>query len=568
MALPGISSIPYLRKVFFFTHGIGLTAGMIFPIAAGPFLGPDIPFHTFAFMCLLMGYLTGATMYFFVRITLKKQLRLQLQMLRPLTGMSADRDQTLESMQEVLQASVNQVELLVQTIFDTIAELAPHHQRLAERSSYLAERAIDGLRSASSNREIVAGMEEQHSKIAGQMDGLSSQTQNEAASSRELFASLKEMADAMEHSNAKFLETTATVDEMASSSREVTEKTAVASAHSSGALSDLRTIEKALTAIREGAVSSVEATKTVHEDAKSGLEIMNESIEEMNRIENESRKTTEVMQRLVLQTQEVTKIVDVIRDLVSDTELLAFNAAIIAAKAGAEGKGFSVVAGEIRDLAERTTVSAQDIHNIIKTIETDTSEMTVAVETTATRIVRGKQLSMETGRALRQIMGSAEQSSSMAQQIADQTDQQSIRAHTLLDDVSQSLHSVQSISNAMNEQLTSIQRIQEGTIEMREAADQITLGMSEQVRANREFDRGLAEREVQIQSVNDAVQYQTKNVQLIYDLIANAESRLTQNREKVEENLKEIEEMEILSGRLKELAEVFREYKQEEGTSR
>jgi hypothetical protein len=190
MALPGISSIPYLRKVFFFTHVIGLMAGVMFPFIAGPFLGPDVPFFSFAFMCLLMGYVTGATMYLFVRITLKKQLRLQLLMLQPLTGIAAEGDQTIESMQEVMQSSVKQVELLVQTIFDTIEELAPHHQVLAERSAYLSERAIEGLRAATSNREMVAGMEEQHSTVAEQMEALSGRTQNEAASSRELFASL------------------------------------------------------------------------------------------------------------------------------------------------------------------------------------------------------------------------------------------------------------------------------------------------------------------------------------------------------------------------------------------
>ena len=192
MALPGISSIPYLRKVFFFTHAIGMMAGVMFPFIAGPFLGPDVPFLSFATMCLMMGYVTGATMYLFVRITLKKQLRLQLLMLRPLTGITAEGDQTIESMQAVMQSSVTQVELLVQTIFETIEELAPHHQVLAERSAYLAERATEGLRAATSNREMVAGMEEQHSNVAEQMDVLSGRTQNEAASSRELFASLKE----------------------------------------------------------------------------------------------------------------------------------------------------------------------------------------------------------------------------------------------------------------------------------------------------------------------------------------------------------------------------------------
>ena len=563
MALPSISSISYLRKVFFFTHGIGLMAGVMFPLIAVPFLDPDVSLAPFAVMCMLMGYVVGATMYLFVRITLKKQLRVQLQMLQPLTGIKAEGDQTIESMQDVAQVSVRQVELLVQTIFDTIDELAPHHHVLAERSTYLAERAAEGLRAATNNREMVSDMEVQYRNVAEQMDILSGRTQEEAALSRELFASLKEMADAMGHSNTKFHETTTSVDEMASSTREVTEQASGVSTRTSGALGDLRTIEQVLTAIREGAVASVAATKTVHIDARSGLDIMNESIEEMSRIEAESQNATAAMQRLVQQTAEVTKVIEVIRNLVSDTELLAFNAAIIAAKAGAEGKGFSVVAGEIRDLAERTAISAEDIHSIITAIGSDTGEMKTAVESTASSISRGKQLSVEAGQALQQIMGSAEQSSAVAQKIADQTDEQSDRSHTLLDDVSASLHSVQVISTVMNEQMVSIQRIQEGIFEMKAVADQVTRGMDEQVRTNREFDRGLAERELQIQSIHEAIQYQARNVQQIYDLIASSEARLLKNKEKVQSNVDDISEMELLSGRLKELAEVFKMYKQE-----
>ncbi|NIQ97156.1 MAG: hypothetical protein GWN87_25485, partial [Desulfuromonadales bacterium] len=107
--------------------------------------------------------------------------------------------------------------MLVETITETIEELAPHYNGLSERSSYLSERVDEGLKSASVNRDNIVSMEEQHRSIAEQMEILSARTQEEAALSRELFASLQEMATAMEHSNMKFLETTASVDEMASS---------------------------------------------------------------------------------------------------------------------------------------------------------------------------------------------------------------------------------------------------------------------------------------------------------------------------------------------------------------
>nr|NIS43151.1 hypothetical protein [Desulfuromonadales bacterium] len=311
---------------------------------------------------------------------------------------------------------------------------------------------------------------------------------------------------------------------MASSTSQVSEQAGSFARLVEGSVADLQTIEKALVTIQEGATTSAESVEAVTADAESGLEIMNQSISEMDRIDDESKKATAAMQRLVQQTEEVTKIIEVIKDLVSDTELLAFNAAIIAAKAGAEGKGFSVVAGEIRDLADRTTTSAEDIHNIITAIANDTQEVTEAVDATAERISRGKQLSVETGAALSKIMQSAKESTARAHDISNQTSEQSSRAHTLIDDTAKSLMSVKSIVNAMQEQTVSIQRIQEGTAEMKAAADQITRGMEEQVKANREFDHGLADREDKIRTVNSAVQFQTETVQKIYDLIATSEN--------------------------------------------
>lgn len=563
MTLPGISEIPYIRKVFFFTHGVGLLAGVIFPILTSPLLGTEINYTLFFLVCLLMGYCTGACMYFFVRITLKKQLRQQLQMLQPLTGKTSETDESVESLTETVRNSVSQVEMLVQTIIETIEDLAPHYNALSERSNFLSERAVDGLKAATTNREITGSMEEQQRSIAEQMDILSSRTQEEAALSRELFASLQEMATAMDHSNMKFLETTASVDQMASNTDQVTQQARDFSNLVEGSVDDLQSIEQALITIRDGATTSAESVEAVTGNAESGLEIMNESISEMDRIEEESRKATAAMGRLVEQTEEVTKIIEVIKDLVSDTELLAFNAAIIAAKAGAEGKGFSVVAGEIRDLADRTTTSAEDIHNIITAIANDTGEVTAAVNATADRIARGKQLSRETGAALTKIMESARESTTRANEISRQTSEQSNRAHTLIEDTSRSLMSVKAIVNAMNEQSAAIKRIQEGTAEMKSAADQITRGMEEQVKANREFDKGLAEREEQILTVNEAVQLQSDTVKKIYEMIETSESRLQGNKDKISEIVSDIKKMEVLSDRLKELADVFRIKKDE-----
>jgi methyl-accepting chemotaxis protein len=92
---------------------------------------------------------------------------------------------------------------------------------------------------------------------------------------------------------------------------------------------------------------------------------------------------------------------------------------------------------------------------------------------------------------------------------------------------------------------------------MKGAADQIARGMEEQVRATREFDRGLAEREEQIQSIHEATQFQMTTVEKVFSHFASSEERLTKNAEKADILAREIRELEALADRLRKLAAGF-----------
>ncbi|PLX82652.1 MAG: hypothetical protein C0617_13470 [Desulfuromonas sp.] len=547
----------FLKKVFILTHCSGLVAVMLFPLVATPIVGPAARSLPFVISCLAMGLVLGVFLYLFIRTTLKRHLRLQLEVLSPLTGEGALKDESFEGLHGALRSSVNQVQNLVQAILSTLDRQDPHFEVLASNSSYLSERAQEGLDAAHRSNQDVKAMEEKQQEITNQIELLSNRTQDEAALSRQLSASLEEMAGAMDHSTAKFLETTTSVDEMASSILEVAAQTDEIARSVEGTTHDLDAIGDSLGKIRTGASASAEAAGGVKQDAETGLQVVRTSMEEMDRIERESRKATEAMQRLSQQTGEVVKIIEVIKELVSDTELLAFNAAIIAAKAGAEGKGFSVVAEEIRDLADRTTTSAQDIHRIVQAIREDTREVTDAVEGTGQRIQRGKQLSLSTGEALGKIVESSSRAAAASSEIAELTGLEGERARTLLNDAGRSLRSVKAIARAMVEQQSAITRIQEGVTEMKGATDQIARGMEEQVRANREFDRGLTERESQIQAINEVTRFQMATSQRVFAHFATSQNRLTTNTQKATLLTREVAALESLTGTLRQQAGKF-----------
>jgi methyl-accepting chemotaxis protein len=403
----------------------------------------------------------------------------------------------------------------------------------------------------------MVSMEEKQKEVIEQVQALMEKAQDEAAWSRELSASLAEMSGAMDHSTSKFLETTATVDQMAASIREVVDQAEEVARSVEGTAHDLDSIGDSLARVQAGAVGSANSANTVKEDAENGLRVVKASMEEMARIEQESRKATEAMLRLSHQTKEVAKIIEVIKELVSDTELLAFNAAIIAAKAGEEGKGFSVVAEEIRDLADRTTASAQDIQQIVKTIGDDTQKVTAAVNATAQAIAKGKELSQSTGEALSKIVESSSEASASSDEIADLTEQQGRRARALLNDAGRSLKSVKAITRIVQEQQVAVARTQEGVTQMKAAADQIARGMAEQVKANQQFDQGLSEREIQVQAINEATQHQMTTASKVLDHFAKSEARLTKNAQKAAVIGQETVELEALVSQLKELAASF-----------
>lgn len=546
--------LSYLKKIFYLTHMTGLAAGALFPFLVYPLLGEAALRPGFMLASLLMGFGIAAVMFLMMRQTLKSQLALQLKMLAPLAGETTLENGTVEGLQDAVGNAVNQVEGFVKDLIETVDSMLPHYRSLAESSGYLATKARDGLVAAQTTRKDVQAMDEKQQEVQQQVQTLAERSQSEAAISRQLSTSLAEMSDAMEHTTSQFLETSTGVNQLASSVSGMAERAEQVARSVEGTSRDLDLIRDSMVKIRTGAQASARAVGAVKSDARDGLLVVKAAMEEMERIDLESQRATQAMQRLSRQTVEVGKIIEVIKELVSDTELLAFNAAIIAARAGEEGKGFSVVAEEIRDLADRTTSSAQDIHRIVKAIGGDTSEVTAAVEATSQRIAKGKQLSLSAGEALSKIADSSQLASTATSDIAALTGEQSERASILLEDAGSSLRSVKAIARAIQEQQIAIQRIQSGVTAMKSAADQISRGMEEQVRANQEFSRGLLEREDQVRAINDATRFQMTTVKKVYEHFSSSEIRLQKNAEKAQGIRNDLSAMESLAKRLREMA--------------
>jgi twitching motility protein PilJ len=130
------------------------------------------------------------------------------------------------------------------------------------------------------------------------------------------------------------------------------------------------------------------------------------------------------IKRLGDRSLEISEIIDTIEDISSQTNLLAVNAAIEAAGAGEAGLRFSIVADEIRKLAERSTKAAKDIETLIQAIQGETQELTVVMEQGTREVEAGHRVTVEAGDSLKQIATVSQRSAALAEEISLATRQQ------------------------------------------------------------------------------------------------------------------------------------------------
>jgi methyl-accepting chemotaxis protein len=169
------------------------------------------------------------------------------------------------------------------------------------------------------------------------------------------------------------------------------------------------------------------ATKTslkATQAAIKGGEAVTETIKGMQRIRATVQSTGKKIKGLGERSLEIGAIIEVINEIATQTNLLALNAAIEAARAGEQGKGFAVVADEVRKLAERAARATKDITGLIKGIQVETSEAVTVMEEGTREVEEGTKLADQAGSALREIQEIVKQTSVLMTDITKAADNQ------------------------------------------------------------------------------------------------------------------------------------------------
>ena len=209
----------------------------------------------------------------------------------------------------------------------------------------------------------------------------------------------------------------AAASEMSSTSAHV----ATASTQQSEAASDMAaTVEEMTVSINHVADRSLEANRISSESgrlASSGEAVIGHTVEDMNDIAGTVNEAAALIQQLEANSQQISNVVAVIRDVADQTNLLALNAAIEAARAGEQGRGFAVVADEVRKLAERTSASTKEISSTIDTMRTSASNAVGSMQGVVSRVALGVERAQEANVSIKQIGEGSRNAVSMVEEI-------------------------------------------------------------------------------------------------------------------------------------------------------
>ncbi|OLQ94691.1 chemotaxis protein [Vibrio ponticus] len=216
--------------------------------------------------------------------------------------------------------------------------------------------------------------------------------------------------------------------------------------------------------VAQSANSAAEASEQADLAAASGKVVVEESIQMIENLSTDLHESVNAMHVLAQHSEEIGKVVDVIQDISEQTNLLALNAAIEAARAGEQGRGFAVVADEVRTLASRTQESTKEIMETIQRLQQGSRDSTQRLEKGADNASVTVEKAQEAGHSLEQIKASVDQITAMNTQIATAAEEQSLVTEDINTNIS-------SISELANQTADGAEQSTEATLELAKLAE-------------------------------------------------------------------------------------------------
>lgn len=358
---------------------------------------------------------------------------------------------------EINESTIKEYETIL-NISKTIEEIIFAMRDFSEKIETIS---VNIDESSSATLELAASIEEVSDKIAklfSYIDEVSTAIFQLIAISKELNNNLDNLRKITEDTNAAMLEMEASIKEV-----------------------EIKALETA------------KFTEEMEKDAQLGKEAILATESSMTKIKDSNDFSFNALTELSQDIKSIGKILQVIEDIAEETALLALNAAIIAAQSGDQGKSFSVVAEEIKELAERTGISTKEIASIIQNILAKGDRALNAITQSTKTIKEGVELTSQTGEIFKKILQSIEKADERVREIAKANIEQSKGITHIAKSTEQINHMVSEFTKAMNEQRKGAEQIIISTEKVKEIANFSKNSTAEQAKTSKQLSNSVVQ---------------------------------------------------------------------------
>jgi len=383
--------------------------------------------------------------------------------------------------------------------------------RIKDKSRSFISSAQEQVTTTNDNFRAIEKMDRSVQEVAGSAESLSITATDSSATVTEMAAQVDVVADSTMDLSGHVEETTSSISEMSASIKGVANEVRILADVASQTTDSVYQIELSIKDVERKAKESAAFSQEVSDDADTlGNEAIARTIEGMERIRETVDETSAVIEKLGARSVEIGQIVKVIDEVTNQTSLLALNAAILAAQAGEHGKGFDVVADEIKGLAERTSASTGEIARLIKSVQQESAAAVESMRHGRERVLEGTQMAYGASDALKKILESSNRSKETAMGIETATTQQ-VAAVRQVSEAIRNIHTrIQSIERATLEQSKGGELIAAAAEKINDIAKEVRRAMTEQARGIKEFARNLDETRDAVGTIADATRSQSE----------------------------------------------------------
>ncbi len=371
--------------------------------------------------------------------------------------------------------------------------------------------------------------------VTAQVDGITNSVQDLTCSVEEstgAAAQIKAVAEGLnQHTVAlsgKVTDSESAIEQMIARIQEVSEKTDRLSVIVREGIDNVGMLAEQISQIESSALETARLSKSVTAAAEKGSDRVGKTIEGMQAIAGKTALAQEVIEALGIRINDISHIVDVIDDVADETNLLALNAAIISAQAGENGRAFSVVSDEIKELADRTTNSTKEIAELIRDLQQQSTNAVQVIGEGVSHVGGGVSLSEEAGSALDEITRSAEESGKQVESIVSSVHDHRSSARRVMDMMERVGEDAETIQRASMEYAAGTQIVRNAQQGVGELTLQVGTTTNEQERSTSFIAQNLEGVKSAVEGIQAALQEQLESCQQTEESL---EELRTQTRE-------------------------------------